>query len=68
MNKKFVKIGNRTKKFQKSVFNAASVGQLSTYIKHPITGEYIKVHPDIVKKITNGEKVTLYDIENQKFN
>jgi hypothetical protein len=59
---RFVKANVHGKKKQKTYINAAIKGKLHAYIKHPVTGEAIFVHPQIVKRIKKGEHVSLEEI------
>lgn len=66
-DKKLVNIKSLNKK-QKDIFNKYGInGELSCYIKCPFTGMPYKVHPDIVKRLSNGERLTLEEILNKKF-
>jgi len=46
---------------------AMSTGELGAWIKHPITHEFIKVHPDIVKRMKEGESISVDEILKKSF-
>lgn len=59
---RLVKINEHDKEKRNLIHQAAINGEISVYIRHPITNEPIKVHPDIVKRLKDGEVLTMKDV------
>jgi hypothetical protein len=55
------------KKHKKEIINASVSGELSAYCIYPITGNPIRVHPDLVKRMREGETLSIEEILNKKF-
>lgn len=66
-NKEMVKPNIYGKRLEKKIIDAAKNGELSAFVKHPITGESIRVHPELIKRMQDGEKFSIEDILNKKF-
>lgn len=62
--KKLVQINKYNKKAKEKIREAAAKGELNAYIKHPETGEPLKVPPELIRKMKSGETVTIQDIIN----
>ncbi len=65
---KLVSINHKKyKKYKKELWKATSEGELRAFAKHPITGIPIRVHPDLIKRMQEGETFTIEEIINKKF-
>lgn len=62
-----VKADYKGKKYAKKVYDSATNGELRAFIKHPETGRAIRVHPDLIKRMHNGETISIYEILMKKF-
>jgi hypothetical protein len=64
---KYVRPNYRGEKYKKIIHDAAENGEIRAFVDNPQTGLKIRVHPDLIKKMRNGERVTIDDIKNKKF-
>ncbi len=55
------------KKYKKEIMKATADGELRAFAKHPVTGLPIRVHPDLIKRMQEGESFTIEEIVNKKF-
>lgn len=67
VDKKFTNLKKYKGNRKKRILDAASAGELRTFIKHPTTGCAIRVHPDLVKRIRQRIAVTLEEIIDKKW-
>lgn len=69
-NKKddLIKMDSINEKGRKIALDAMSTGELGAWMKHPVTHKFIKVHPDIVKRMKEGESISIEEIINKSFN
>ena len=59
----YVKPNYKGKKAEKKVMDAAEKGELTAYIKHPVTGLMIPVGKSLVIRLRAGEQITIAEIE-----
>lgn len=61
---KYTELSKRyNRKQRKIIKHATATGAISTWIKHPETGKSIRVHPELVKRLQNGERIAINLIE-----
>jgi uncharacterized protein YlzI (FlbEa/FlbD family) len=64
---RLVKISSHGFEKRKMIHEAAMNGEIIAYILHPITKEVIKVHPETVKRLKDGEVLTVKDVLNERW-
>ena len=66
-NSKLIKFDSVNDKHKDMVSSAAAKGDISAWIKNPLTQELIRVHPDIVKRMKDGESISVAEILKKSF-
>ena len=64
---KFVKANYKGNKIKQKINEAAESGELRAFVKCDITGEMIRVHPDLVKRMRQGETLTIDEVRSKKW-
>lgn len=64
---KLIKMDAINKQEREFAIQAMSKGELGAWMKHPTTHEFIKVHPDIVKRMQKGESISVDEIIKKSF-
>lgn len=64
-----VSINNeKYKKHKGKILDATASGELRAFAKCPETGEVIRVHPDLIKRMQNGESFSIQEIKEKQWN